>query len=32
MRPSPLDRARGVLLAVAIGVAGAAWIFEWWSR
>lgn len=29
---SPIERARGVLLAVSIGVAGAAWLVEFWSR
>lgn len=32
MRPSPIERAKGALLAVALGIAGAAWIFEHWSR
>lgn len=32
MRQSPIDRAKGALLAVAIGIAGAAWIFEWAIR
>jgi hypothetical protein len=26
---SPINRAKGALLAVAIAVAGAAWLFGW---
>lgn len=29
---SPIDRAKGALLAIAIGVALAAWIFEGLAR
>jgi hypothetical protein len=29
---SPIERAKGALLAVAMGVAGAAWLVEWWAR
>lgn len=29
---SPIDRARGALLACALGFAGAVWLIEWWSK
>lgn len=32
MKPSPINRAKGALLAAALGLAGAAWLIEWWSR
>lgn len=32
MRPSPLERAKGALLACALGLSGAVWLVEWWSR
>lgn len=31
MKPSPMNRAPGVLLALAIGLALAAWVCEWAS-
>lgn len=32
MKPSPIDRAKGALLAAALGLAGAAWVFGWGSE
>lgn len=32
MRPSPIECAKGALLACALGLAGAVWLVEWWSR
>jgi hypothetical protein len=28
---SSLDKLKGAVLAAAIGVIGAAWLFTWWS-
>lgn len=32
MRPRPIERAKGALLAVSIGLAGAVWLVEWLSQ
>ena len=29
MRPSPIERAKGAVLACALGLAGAVWLVEW---